>query len=990
MPSNVRQLLENGTPIYPITERSLVIGLQDAPFEYYVVAWDGASTPVPANIPAGVVVTYNGTDYTGTLAAGSATAPYLYLVASTTQAGEYDRYIVTNNGNNTFTWTPVGSTAPLTPVIVDNLTTNDATKALSAKQGKILGEEVSELRHDVTDLQDGETVLQQQIDAIQPVVIEGNVTNAPDNEDITATPDNRLKFADRSATLTNKGYKILRKDATFASQVTDINTIYEIRYQFSIADAEVTIPSGCELRFIGGNISGDGKLIGTDTLINSESECFGKDVVFAGTWANDTIFTKWFDFVSSEDGVTDNSICFKQLQAVINGTKGCKVEFENGYYQTQIIGMEPEGYVEVEGVTYPKWAMNTYQVDKRVVLNILEVPYVDINLNGSTIRAINIECPGWNMIRFNGVENAYIHDGELVGMAFPEFTYPPYVNYSGNVTTNYEFCSGLVYQVGGFCTIYNLNCHHHTADGIMVGSGNWYFRAGDIRPSGTVVTAGPVNFPAKGYIVRDCEVSYCARNGVTLHSSETGQLINCHIHHVGSDAENGVVGSDGIMGRNPRCGIDIEFEDGQGLKPVLQWQNLNIHNCARSPFGFANAQLSRMKQFSASNCYFERLGISSNMNADGEMLFENCHFIVIPSDGSLIGAKVVYRDCVFQVTTITQNGLRIGSATFENCKFIDEADTSTSGTFFGTYLGFAVFRNCEFTIKHDYGYIQDYTFIRCKLNFYKIGTLRCDGAEFYDCDFHNDPDETTYSFSFSSGNYPENTRMHLIFDGCNFERARGTGEHSSTYFLNMRGIPVVINRCTFGSLSFYHGATVYNVSITDSKFKYLTILGYSQSTSGVVPVVIQRSEIEQFIAWLNNSMPVDIRDSRITLQSTQYVLQNVKFLNCYVLNNIARTTAAYKDVGVAALNTTFDFAYTTDTTNYNLENCYIKGVITEANYAGQKKNCTFETPFAKSGATANRPSASAVGAGFTYFDTDLGKTIVSNGTSWVNMDGTAL
>ena len=152
MPSNVRQLLENGTPIYPITERSLVIGLQDAPFEYYVVAWDGASTPVVANIPAGVVVTYNNVNYTGTLAAGSATAPYLYLVASTTQAGEYDRYIVTNNGNNTFSWTPVGSTAPLTPVIVDNLTTNDATKALSAKQGKALKDELSQFEAEVTDL----------------------------------------------------------------------------------------------------------------------------------------------------------------------------------------------------------------------------------------------------------------------------------------------------------------------------------------------------------------------------------------------------------------------------------------------------------------------------------------------------------------------------------------------------------------------------------------------------------------------------------------------------------------------------------------------------------------------------------------------------------------------------------------------------------------------------------------------------------------------
>jgi len=45
---------------------------------------------------------------------------------------------------------------------------------------------------------------------------------------------------------------------------------------------------------------------------------------------------------------------------------------------------------------------------------------------------------------------------------------------------------------------------------------------------------------------------------------------------------------------------------------------------------------------------------------------------------------------------------------------------------------------------------------------------------------------------------------------------------------------------------------------------------------------------------------------------------------------------------------------------------------------------------AHAGTTAQRPSASDAGVGFTYFDTDLGKMIVSDGTDWVNMDGTAL
>ena len=43
------------------------------------------------------------------------------------------------------------------------------------------------------------------------------------------------------------------------------------------------------------------------------------------------------------------------------------------------------------------------------------------------------------------------------------------------------------------------------------------------------------------------------------------------------------------------------------------------------------------------------------------------------------------------------------------------------------------------------------------------------------------------------------------------------------------------------------------------------------------------------------------------------------------------------------------------------------------------------------GATADRPAdLSSDDAGFQYFDTDLGKYIVWNGSDWANMDGTPL
>ena len=89
--------------------------------------------------------------------------------------------------------------------------------------------------------------------SIKPIVIEGNVTNAPDEEDITTDESNLLKFANRG-TLHGMGYVILRKDKTFAEQVTQANTIYEIRYDFDLGGAALTLPNNITLRYIGGVI----------------------------------------------------------------------------------------------------------------------------------------------------------------------------------------------------------------------------------------------------------------------------------------------------------------------------------------------------------------------------------------------------------------------------------------------------------------------------------------------------------------------------------------------------------------------------------------------------------------------------------------------------------------------------------------------------------------------------------------------------------------
>lgn len=76
------------------------------------VCWDGTDTPVVANIPDGVVVTYNGQSYTGTKAVSTAEPLNFYLVKSSTQTevlDVYDEYVVIGTGANK-AWEKLGDT----------------------------------------------------------------------------------------------------------------------------------------------------------------------------------------------------------------------------------------------------------------------------------------------------------------------------------------------------------------------------------------------------------------------------------------------------------------------------------------------------------------------------------------------------------------------------------------------------------------------------------------------------------------------------------------------------------------------------------------------------------------------------------------------------------------------------------------------------------------------------------------------------------------
>ena len=131
--------------------------------------------------------------------------------------------------------------------------------------------------------------------------------NDADEEDITRNADGKLQFKGRPYG-DGMGYVILRKDKTFAEQVTQVNTIYEIRYDFNLGGGEVEIPSGCVLKFVGGSING-GVIICNNTLLS------GNVILYQvkGTIANKVVYASWF----THSDYSNISVCVFNSDAVL-------------------------------------------------------------------------------------------------------------------------------------------------------------------------------------------------------------------------------------------------------------------------------------------------------------------------------------------------------------------------------------------------------------------------------------------------------------------------------------------------------------------------------------------------------------------------------------------------------------------------------------------------------------------------------------------------
>ena len=99
------------------------------------------------------------------------------------------------------------------------------------------------------------------------------------------------------------GHIVLCDEISFAEQLKQSNTIYEIRYSFNLENKKITIPEGSVLLMMGGSIS-NGILEGTRTNIVYVDGLFNCQL--SGSFTNENIHMEWFGIKSGEE-CSDNN-----------------------------------------------------------------------------------------------------------------------------------------------------------------------------------------------------------------------------------------------------------------------------------------------------------------------------------------------------------------------------------------------------------------------------------------------------------------------------------------------------------------------------------------------------------------------------------------------------------------------------------------------------------------------------------------------------------
>ena len=159
-------------------------------------------------------------------------------------------------------------------------------------------------------------------------------------------------------------HKIVRPNRveSFRSQVAQVNTIYEIRYDVYVEEPESTdsenppfqMPANSILYFNGGTITG--RLAGNNTVIHAPiTKIFSDQTFITGTWIVDGVYPDWFgcnhDFDVNTHSGTDDSAAFNRAVEMAENCNIGKVTLASGCYYIEHPIVINKGDIRITGVS---------------------------------------------------------------------------------------------------------------------------------------------------------------------------------------------------------------------------------------------------------------------------------------------------------------------------------------------------------------------------------------------------------------------------------------------------------------------------------------------------------------------------------------------------------------------------------------------------------------------------------------------------------------
>lgn len=148
---------------------------------------------------------------------------------------------------------------------------------------------------------------------------------------------------DKNNNTNGKAKIYLKKDKSFASQLTKDNTIYVIQHDYTL-DSDITIPANCVLQFDGGSISGEHTITGNNTGIQAGLvKIFDTDVTLEGRWNAAEAYPEWFGAIG--DGTNNDTISF---QRIVDTFYGAIIKLRGSYLLGNVLIQKP---VNIEGIS---------------------------------------------------------------------------------------------------------------------------------------------------------------------------------------------------------------------------------------------------------------------------------------------------------------------------------------------------------------------------------------------------------------------------------------------------------------------------------------------------------------------------------------------------------------------------------------------------------------------------------------------------------------